>query len=522
MSKTTSRLLLFIASVYLISLSVRIWFPAPEKKHLKEKSDHIVYKGKDVEFSFLDYGHDTNRPLVVIIPGPFEGLQVVQPLASQLSSKFRVIIPLFPTHTSDNDLLSHSPKSRAQMLNTWLKNLNPESFHLAGQGFGNSIAIDYISLNGSLPLKSYSMFSALGVQEFHFLGYHALNQPIYSLLYPVGYAVDYLLPLALWKEHSIIDMERVRFMNAKDQRKYRSILKGVSEPVLILHGRDDKHVLPETAQEHHRIIPQSELIIFEDERSSMGDNIEAWTRAYSDFLQRTENGETKHKSDALPERLVAAEKDFIFGDVPPVHGWGLVIILVLVSLVTLVSEDLGCIGGGLLVAGGVTPLWIIFLTIYIGITIADTSIYWIGRKLGRPVITKRPFRWFISKRDVDMSSEMFRANGFKIVFLSRFLPGSRFPTYFAAGILKTNFTFFLIYFLIAITIWTPLLLWISIVTGQQMLEYLQIYQEYALQIFIGLVVGLYLIFKYLLPLATKKGRREFTVRMIRFKQRLFS
>lgn len=514
--------MLFIASVYLISLTVRIWFPAPEKKHLKEKSDLIVYEGKEVEFRFLDYGHDAKHPLVVIIPGPFEGLKTVQPLASRLSDRYRVVIPRFPTHSSDNNLLSHSSRTRAEMLDTWLNHQNSETFHLAGHGFGNSVAIEYIGLDGSIPLKSYAMISALGVQEFHFLGYHALNQPVYSLLYPVGFAVDYLLPLANWNEQSIIDMERVRIMNAMDQRAYRSILKSINEPVLILHGNDDKHVLPETAMEHHRIIPQSDLIIFEDESRSMADNIESRARAYSDFLQRTENGETRHKTDALPDRLAAAEKDFKFGDVPPVHGWGLVIILVLLSFVTLVSEDLGCIGGGLLVAGGVTPLWIIFLTIYIGITIADTGIYWIGRKLGRPVITKRPFRWFISKRDVDMSSEMFRANGFKIVFLSRFLPGSRFPTYFAAGILKTNFTLFLLYFLLAITIWTPLLLWISIVAGDQMLEYLQIYQEYALQIFIGLVVGLYLVFKYLLPLATKKGRREFTVRMIRIKQRLFN
>lgn len=108
------------------------------------------------------------------------------------------------------------------------------------------------------------------------------------------------------------------------------------------------------------------------------------------------------------------------------------------------------------------------------------------------------------------------------MFGSRFLPGTRFPTYFSAGVLQTSFPKFFLYFFLSILIWTPLVLGTSILVGQQMLDYLQIYQEYAIQIFFILVLVIYLGFKLLVPLSTRKGRKELAVYFIRLKQRLFN
>jgi len=158
-------------------------------------------------------------------------------------------------------------------------------------------------------------------------------------------------------------------------------------------------------------------------------------------------------------------------------------------------------------------------SIFVGILIADTGIYWLGRLFGRPVIQKAPFKWLISRKDIDWTAALFKNNGIKIMFGSRFLPGTRFPTYFSAGVLQTPFPSFFIYFCISILIWTPLVLIISLLVGQQMIDYLQIYQEYAVHIFIFLVIALYLGFKLLLPLSTRKGRKELAVYFIRLKQR---
>lgn len=520
MSSRTGRILIIISAIYLISITIRLVFPTVDKPHLNQKEELIEWNGNEISFTYLEFGSHTNKPAVIIFSDPFSNYSYLEPFAIQLSNSRRVIIPTFTNTSKETQRARHSAASRAEVVFAWLQHTDIKSFTLAGSGFGNAIALELMSTSMADYVESYALLSAIGVQEFQFLGYHVLNQPLYSMLYPVGFIVDYALPLGGWNSHSFIDLERVRFMNDLDQRSYREILSSVTSPVIILHGKDDRHVSIETALEHHRIIPQSELAIFEGDKNSIFNHYKEWADEYSSFLDAVGQGDAFTKSSALEERLAYADRDFQFGDVPPVYGWGLVLILFLLSIVTLVSEDLGCIGGGLLVAGGVIPLWIAFLVIYLGIVAADVGIYWMGRKLGRTVLNKAPFRWIINRRDVDWSAEMFHTNGFKIIFASRFLPGTRFPTYFTAGLLKTNFKLFLIYFLIAITIWTPLLLGISVIAGQQMLGYLQIYQDYALYIFITLVLGLYILFKFIMPLAAKKGRREFAVRLIRLRQRI--
>ncbi|CAN5261034.1 hypothetical protein BH23BAC3_BH23BAC3_11940 [soil metagenome] len=519
MSSRTGRILIIISAIYLISITIRLVFPSVDKPHLNQKEDLVEWNGKEFSFTYLEFGSHSDKPPVIIFSDPFSNYSYLEPFALHLSNSRRVIIPTLSNTSTESRRAHHSAASGAEVAFAWLQHTGIKSFNLAGSGFGNAIALELMDTSMADYVESYALLSGIGVQEFHFLGYHVLNQPTYSMLYPIGFMVDYVLPIGGWNSHSFIDLERVRYINDLDQRPYRDILTSITSPVIILHGNDDRHVSKETAREHHRIIPQSEISIFEGDKHSIFEHYEDWADEYSSFLDAVDQNEAITKSDALTERLAYAERDFKFGDVPPVYGWGLVLILFLLSIVTLISEDLGCIGGGLLVAGGVIPLWIAFLVIYLGIVVVDVGIYWLGRKLGRTVIYKAPFRWFIKKRDVDWSAEMFHTNGFKIIFASRFLPGTRFPTYFTAGLLKTNFKLFLIYFLIAITIWTPLLLGISVIAGQQMLGYLQIYQDYALYIFISLALGLYILFKFIMPLATKKGRREFAVRVIRLRQR---
>jgi len=516
----TGKVILILAAIYVLSAAIRFLFPPVEKLHVNQKVDVVTIDNSQVSFSYLEFGSENSRPTILIIPDPFSHLNELEPFANQLSENWKVIIPDFSKTNKNGSNIGYSADSRAEIVAAWFNERGESSVHLAGNGFGNTIAIELmVSEIGDL-IQSYTLLSALGVQEFHFLGYHLLNQPVYSLLYPIGIMVEYGLPIAGWQKQSIVDMERVRFINEKDQRPYRDILSSIQVPVLIMHGAADNHVSTETAREHYRIIPQSELIFFDGNKHSIFFYYDKWAANYIDFLSKVDRGGAITKADAAPKRIELAERDFTFGDVPPVYGWGLVLILFLLSVVTLVSEDLGCIGGGLLVAGGVIPFWIAFLVIYVGIVVADTGIYWVGRKLGRPVVYKAPIRWIISRRDVDWSAEMFHTNGFKIIFASRFLPGTRFPTYFTAGLLKIKFSLFLFYFFIAITIWTPLLLGISIFAGQHLLVYLQIYQDYAFYLFIGLVIGLYLLFKFIMPLATKKGRREFAVRIIRLRQRI--
>ena len=504
--------------LYGLSIAVRFFFPVVEKPFRYESKQAIEWEGATLQFSFLEFGESNEKPPIVIIPDPFTQIQKFERFSVKISSDQKVIIPIFPTKNSEGGLINHSPSARADMVMTFLKDNEYSKIDLIGHGFGNSIAINLLEMLPRDSVRSYAMVSAIGVQEFHFLGYHVLNQPIYSILYPIGWFLDHGLPVANWNRYIPIDLEGARFLNAMDQRPYRDILSDLNLPVHIVHSSQDRQISVNTAREHHRIIPQSSIKVTDGDHSAINDKSEIWAESYKNFLADVELDSSIGKEAIPTERRRLAEQNFNFGDVPPVDGWAFLMVILLLSVVTFMSEDLGCIGAGLLAAGNVITFWAAFTVVFIGILIVDLGIYWLGRVFGRPVIQKAPFKWLITRKDIDWTATLFKNNGIKIMFGSRFLPGTRFPTYFSAGVLQTPFPSFFIYFFVSILIWTPVVLIISLLVGQQIIDYLQIYQEYAIHIFLILVVGLYLGFKLLIPLSTRKGRKELAVYFIRLKQ----
>ena len=518
----SSKILIIVALIfYTLSVLVQLLFPVDEKPFKYQTDTLIEWQGDSLSVPYLQFGDVQRSDAVIMVPDPFTPTYYFEEFSKEISGFGRVIVPLFPSEDISGNRISHSPEARAAILEQMLDSLGVRHFDLIGHGFGNAAAIRLLENRREGRVRSYSMISALGVQEFHFLGYHVLNQPIYSVLFPVGWLIEHGLPIAHWNRNIPINLKGARFLYAMDQRPYRDILMSLEMPVHIIHSEQDRQISVNTAREHHRIIPQSSITVTQGDHSAIYDRAESWAADYLAFVTGIENGDIPNPPVITPERQKLADQPFNFSDVPPVDGWAFFMVILLLSIVTLVSEDLGCIGAGLLAAGNVITFLAAFTVIFMGILIADTGIYWMGRIFGRPVIQRAPFRWLISRKDIDWTATLFKNNGIKIMFGSRFLPGTRFPTYFSAGVLQTSFPKFFLYFFLSILIWTPLVLGTSILVGQQMLDYLQIYQEYAIQIFFILVLVIYLGFKLLVPLSTRKGRKELAVYFIRLKQRLF-
>src|SRR5262249_37879494 len=76
---------------------------------------------------------------------------------------------------------------------------------------------------------------------------------------------------------------------------------------------------------------------------------------------------------------------------------------------------------------------------------------------------------FVSQDKVARASEWMTRRGMAAVFLSRFAPGLRLPTYVAAGALRTNAWRFLFYFVLAASVWTPLLVGGAALVGGRVL-----------------------------------------------------
>ncbi len=193
------------------------------------------------------------------------------------------------------------------------------------------------------------------------------------------------------------------------------------------------------------------------------------------------------------------------------------ILLVLVLATgTLLSEDLTCIAAGVMIADGRISFLFGSSACFLGIYAGDLLLFWVGRVLGRSVLKRAPLKWFIREEDVQKSSAWFSRQGMKVILVSRFIPGTRLPTYFAAGLLATNFWKFALYFLFASLLWTPLLVGAAAGLGGEVTRNaVFIENHFALKF---LMVGgvMFLATRLLLSLMSFKGRRLWLSRWRRF------
>jgi len=225
------------------------------------------------------------------------------------------------------------------------------------------------------------------------------------------------------------------------------------------------------------------------------------------FIQRTDAGTTENRHQIGTDPFIPEQRPFQEVRVPPVDGLSLAVLMLVIAAATLVSEDLTCIGAGLLAARGVIDLPLAIFASFAGILIGDILLFLAGKYLGRPALKHPPLKWMIKEDDVTRSSRWFAAKGPVIIIASRFLPGSRLPTYFSAGVLDTSFWRFTLYFSVAAALWTPLLVGLSAIIGERMFDYYDLFSQYGILILVGTVILLWLLIKLVIPLFSYRGRR---------------
>lgn len=121
---------------------------------------------------------------------------------------------------------------------------------------------------------------------------------------------------------------------------------------------------------------------------------------------------------------------------------------------TFVSEDLACVTAGLLIASGQLDWSVGLAACAAGIFTGDVAIYAAGRAF--PANTAR---WAPARR-------WFARFGDGAVFVSRFLPGFRVATYWAAGALRMPFLKFSTYLGSGVILWTLLLVGLTALLGR--------------------------------------------------------
>lgn len=125
---------------------------------------------------------------------------------------------------------------------------------------------------------------------------------------------------------------------------------------------------------------------------------------------------------------------------------------------TFISEDLTTIFAGLLVAKGELDWVTALVGCTLGIWLGDGLLWLIGRVVGKPALKLPLLRRMISPAQLARAERWFQTRGLRVVLVSRFLPGSRLPAFFAAGVLGAQAGWFLGWALLAALLWTPLLI----------------------------------------------------------------
>lgn len=451
-------------------------------------------------------GGASGLPVVLLHGSPGDNAEV-RGIALALARTRRVIAPDLPGFGgSTRTLPDYSIRAHARYILELLDSLGVPRAHVVGFSMGGGVAIE---MAGARPdrIASLTLLSAIGVQEYELLGDYLLNHAVHGLQLGALWLLREGVPhFGRWDD-GFMTVEYARNFYDTDQRPLRGILQTWQGPALVIQGDRDFLVPPAIAAEHGRIIPQSEVELIP------GDHFMAFARAgemadrIGTFLARVEAGSATTRATADSARLARAAEPWDPRTAPHPVGFSLAIILFLLALATLVSEDLACIAAGLLVGRGSVGFLPAVIACLVGIVAGDLLLYLAGRWIGRPALRRAPLRWFVSEADVERSSAWFSRRGVWLVLASRFMPGTRLPTYVAAGMLHTRLLPFLGAFVLASLLWVPLLVGVSAFFGGQLLEWFSRTGRLAGPAFVAGLALLYLVVRLLLSLATWRGRR---------------
>jgi membrane protein DedA with SNARE-associated domain len=132
-----------------------------------------------------------------------------------------------------------------------------------------------------------------------------------------------------------------------------------------------------------------------------------------------------------------------------------------ILIATFILEDAATVGAAMLASDGVLPVYLAITSLIAGIVLGDIGLYGLGR-----LSTKSPWiRRMLRRRKVMDVRNWMTHRIFPMVFAARFIPGSRFPSYTASGLLGLPFRRFAMAAFLAVILQTSLLFSLMIYFG---------------------------------------------------------
>jgi membrane protein DedA with SNARE-associated domain len=145
---------------------------------------------------------------------------------------------------------------------------------------------------------------------------------------------------------------------------------------------------------------------------------------------------------------------------------------VAIILGTFILEDAATVAAAMQVQDGGLSLWLALISLYAGIVLGDMGLYGLGRLSAHiPWVARQlpPHRQATIKAWIS-------GRVFKVVLVSRFLPGLRLPTYTTCGFVGAGFGQFTLAAMAATACWTSLLFAVSLKLGQFLMDHLGVWR----------------------------------------------
>jgi membrane protein DedA with SNARE-associated domain len=151
---------------------------------------------------------------------------------------------------------------------------------------------------------------------------------------------------------------------------------------------------------------------------------------------------------------------------------------------TFILEDGATVASAMAVQDGRVALPVALVSLYIGIVLGDMGLYGLGRLASIVPWARR----MIPEQRHFAGREWLNKHVFKVVFVARFLPGVRLPTYTTCGFLHASFVRFALAATGATLIWTSLLFAVSVRVGAVLMAHLGAWRWVGVAVFILAIV----------------------------------
>jgi membrane protein DedA with SNARE-associated domain len=161
-----------------------------------------------------------------------------------------------------------------------------------------------------------------------------------------------------------------------------------------------------------------------------------------------------------------------------------------IVLLSFISEDAATISSALSLFGGPINWQLGFAACFAGIWLGDLGLYSLARCFGKPILKSRWIARFADAEAIEWCQTRFNDHASLKLLASRFVPGTRLPTYLAAGLLSMPVTRFAIVTAFAALLWIGGIFAITKLLGSQALIWLSLFQsKIATIVFIALFLA---------------------------------